>query len=154
MALYRGSPEFVADNNGQPYHPQRKVTNRVDKISNMIEVHARSAFAQGLTMASAVQVGIQAGQAARASYAEQPSNGPAAQAQAKAQAGATITAALATGTEPTGGARLPMPEGALLQTSVWDSFVASAGPLEPGHVEIHDALCSCLAELTAEHGLA
>ena len=47
MAEYRASAEFVADNNGQPYHPNCKVANQASKIGSIIEINARSAFAQG-----------------------------------------------------------------------------------------------------------
>ena len=154
MAQYYDSPEFVADNNGQPYDPagKLKVTNRVDKIGSIIQEHARIAFSQGLTTAAAMQIGVRAGQAARASFAAQPLNGNAAKVRGDQQAEADIAAALATGVEPAGQLRLPMPDGALLRTGVWNDFVASAGPLDPGHVDIHDALCSCLSELTTEYG--
>lgn len=152
LAQYRSSLEFAADNDGQPYHLGCKVTSRVNRISSIIEGWARNAFAlHGLTTGAAIQIGTKAGQAARASYAVQPSNGTQAQAQAKQQAEMAITAALASGIEPSGHLRLRMAQGALLQTDVWNAFVALAGPLDAGHVEIHEALCSCLSELTAEY---
>ena len=140
VAHYRKSAEFEAD--------EKVSKGRPDKLAAIIAAHARSAFAQGLTTAAAMQIGLGAGNAARISYAAQPLNGPAAQAQAKLHAEKATTDARATGVEPTGLVRHPNAAVNLLHDS-WHLFVASAQCLDPAHLDMHDALASCLEELTA-----
>ena len=82
------------------------------------------------------------------SYAAQPLNGPAAQAQAKLHAEKAITDAQATSVEPIRLIGHPNAAVNLLHDS-WHLFVASAQCLDPAHLDMHDALASCLEELPA-----
>jgi hypothetical protein len=119
-------------------------STRVKRILEIVAKHAKWAFLQGLTEDAAVAVADDAAAAARESFLQDAFNGIRARECASQQAQQAIAVRL----EDENARRPLMQAGFLLQDSVWQAVRASA-QIDVAHAQMHDALCSCIAELEA-----